>query len=323
MHIFSADTLEVVKTLSWPEYIDYGGAFEFGPGPSGDATDGVFALLRSDEHIYSDIEFYDLTTWERVGAIESRTNLGDLSFAEEDLLVSRPYERFAAGAVYLFSPPWQEDMETDDRVATHRHPDACDDCRFGQILQTLGDVTGDGLDDAVMGGGGFWFVDGDLLRVDQGVSSGVAVSAGAAGVERLITNVGDFDGDGIDDYATANLGAVALLRGGEPDPFARYHNPEDPELRIGNISDAIGPLGDIDGDGWPTIAAMAAEDSRLWLVEGPLRCGDYDIVDVGTLIESEADGYDSGSVPAGNGLLVTSSTDLATNEDSWRVMRWE
>lgn len=326
VHILDLDSRELLS-LDWPDLM-YG----FGPVallPAAEAELGLALArpMRDGRLNAGRLEIDDVWTGAVIGEIAEATPT-EIAFyvvaIDDGIGASAPYQGESTGIVRVFDPPWRTSMTVDDATAVHHSPTACDRCLFGSVFDTLGDVTGDGLDDALMGGShAFWFVDGTDLRTDEGVSQGIPVRTAAYQTGRTISNVGDFDGDGIDDWATAwegddadtRYGAVDVLRGNEWGPFARIVAGDYGRL----IAEGIGRVGDIDGNGRSAVGILGVswgDPVEVRVVDGGL-CGVVEIEDVSVLLDEPA-GWDASWFASGDGLLALSAG--VVDEETYGVM---
>src|SRR5215831_16300965 len=146
---------------------------------------------------------------------------------------------------------------------------------FATSVAGIGDVNGDGIGDLVVGAPGLDKVS-IISGKDQSVVRTIGDPDGLAGYQFgfSVVAVGDWDGDGVDDFAVGAPGAPGVL----PLPCVLPPCPADPQWgRVFVISGATGtvikkfvppgeslqfgyamtPLGDINGDGKPDLAVGA------------------------------------------------------------------
>ncbi|MFK7985999.1 MAG: FG-GAP-like repeat-containing protein [Sandaracinaceae bacterium] len=198
--------------------------------------------------------------------------LGDLDgdgYAE--LGVGAPEVGESAGRVYVYFGSADGFLETPQ--VTLDAPDGADSL-FGSTLAGLGDVDGDGYGDALIGASGdgltpgraYLLLGGEarLLPVAQTLSRGGRFASAMAGA-------GDLNGDGFADaivgaYGTASdAGAAYLFFGGtdglSEDGVRTLPGPDGSGTQFGF---RVAAAGDLDGDGYPDVAAAspAFESSR-------------------------------------------------------------
>jgi len=147
----------------------------------------------------------------------------------DDLLIGAPEHGDQQGAAWLYRGPELTD------VASVTPPDASAGQRFGHRLSRAGDLDGDGYQDALataladsdaanLAGAVYLFFGGaeGLTRSEKRSSP---EPASGAGYGFALAALGDWDGDGRDDFAAgdpygdaARSGAVDLYYGDDPDP---------------------------------------------------------------------------------------------------------
>ncbi len=167
-------------------------------------------------------------------------------------------------------PPPIDRLETLD--LSDEHP-----C-FGGALAPAGDVNGDGHDDLLVGSfddsdcdnGGVHVLLGGTAGLSEDSMTTILRGSWLGQVTReVIDGAGDLDGDGYDDVLVAAWGEqVLIFRGGpeglEEDAWLSLEQPEDSFFGY-----TAAGVGDMNGDGWPDIAACAADlDDTLYLYPG-------------------------------------------------------
>jgi len=174
-----------------------------------------------------------------------------------DLVVSAPGAGDDAGRVYEVRGPLLGEVGLED---TWTAVDGSSGAELGVGLASLGDVDGDGYDDVLAGAPGAgqaWLLSGPDLATASVISGEEAGDEAGHAVSRL----GDFDGDGEDDYVvgapassggTDAGGAVYVVYGPLGDTASLY---DAPAIWYGDsdgqrAGDALSGLGDFDGDGY-------------------------------------------------------------------------
>ena len=155
------------------------------------------------------------------------------------------------------------------------NPSPATNAAFGTSVAGIGDVNGDGIGDLIVGAPGLDKVS-IISGKDQSVLRTVGDPEGLSGNQFgfSVAGVGDWDGDGIDDFAVGAPGAPGVV----PLPCVLPPCPANPQWgRVFVISGATGalikkflppeqtlqfgyaiaPLGDINGDGKPDLAVGA------------------------------------------------------------------
>ncbi|MEO0422548.1 MAG: integrin alpha [Pseudomonadota bacterium] len=211
--------------------------------------------------------------------------------------------------------------------------------RAGYAASGIGDINGDGLDDVLIGApdaGPFSGASYVVFGNDDGLPESIELSDLASGdgtlgfaligaqaydtIGRSVSGVGDFNGDGLDDFMVG-----AGYAGAYGEVYLIFGAPEFPPsievaalgaagvlLRGEEVGDAVGTAvaaaGDVNGDGFDDLlitARNAGEDGEAYVVFGtdqPLGA----TLNVGTL--SPAQGFPIvGFKPRSNALLAASS----------------
>lgn len=192
-----------------------------------------------------------------------------------------------AGRVYLFSGA------DGRRIRTLHSPDSEEDGRFGWATASVGDVTGDGSADVVVGApgeGGLAVVGATGRAYLFGGSEGRLVHrvesphlSGKAGFGSSVAGTGDVDGDGANDFAVGTGGRDLMDRAGKAYLFSgvdisgadrrllqktsspnveEYGSivPDDLDLDS-SFGSAIARIGDADGDGAADVAVGASTET--------------------------------------------------------------
>ena len=170
------------------------------------------------------------------------------------------------------------------------NPNAAKDAVFGTSVAGIGDVNADGIGDLIVGAPGL-----DKVYVfsgkDQSVLRTLGDPDGLSGYQFgfSVVDVGDWDGDGIDDFAVGAPGVPgaiplpcvlppckadpqwgrAFVISGASGMLIKKFEPPEETLEFGY---AIAPLGDINGDGKPDMAVgspvLANSVGRVYALSG-------------------------------------------------------
>jgi hypothetical protein len=133
----------------------------------------------------------------------------------------------------------------------------------GAAFKSLGDVTGDGLSDLGGTAGGRLFVVPGASTPPKELDLSAASSAEFDGEIYYVSPIGDLDQDGIDDLAIySTVEGVPVFFGGSRIDGVLTLDQRDVLLAPGFRAPEIEPIGDIDGDGLPELALLAADASK-------------------------------------------------------------
>ncbi len=208
----------------------------------------------------------------------------------------------------------------------------CDDYIFCGHGSNLADVTGDGIDDAVIGAygddtGGY---DSGVVFVQFGPLSADADLHADADVEitgedeydsagRHLRAGRDLDGDGIGDFVVSAIfdstgapsaGAVFVLYGpGDVDTLADSDGKLVGSIPSGVVGSAVA-MGDLDGDGLSDVATSQATGAgTVYVAPGPAS-GTVDLAAGDLVIEGDTDGQELGAGLAANDIDGDGDDDL-------------
>jgi hypothetical protein len=185
------------------------------------------------------------------------------------------FRYFYYAAVLLPFPVWTNAQVLIPKVARIGNPNPAQDAAFGTSVAGIGDVNGDGIGDLIVGAPGL-----DKVSIISGKDQSVLRTVGDPdGLSKYqfgfsVIGVGDWDGDGVDDFAVSapgvpgvvplpcvlppckpnpQWGRVFVISGATGALIKKFEPPEE-TLEFGY---AIAPLGDINGDGKPELAVGA------------------------------------------------------------------
>ncbi len=141
----------------------------------------------------------------------------------------------------------------------------------------VGDLTGDGIQDFVVGADRQGPHGGFVLVVDGASGEFIREHSGPPHHQIgwwIVKGIGDFDGDGVPDYCTGSHlsgylntdGEVWIWSGATGDLLTYIIGSKYSERTFG---DYIAPLGDVDGDGYDDFATGWRSEAELWIIGGP------------------------------------------------------
>jgi hypothetical protein len=290
----------------------------------------VFGPLHGDSPIADvgarwDAESVEDGAGRAVGAVGDVTGDG-----LPDAAVGAPSNAGGAGrgAVYLL--PGDRGGGSLDEADVRIYAGEAGTLGLGTAFSNAGDVSGDGVDDLVVGrstaGGAVYVLEGPVRsgRVEDLATAVLVAPPSAPGFALDVATVTmlDHDGDGHDDIAAGAPGGVTdLYEPGVVYVFggaglsgtvqadraeARLEEP-DAEANFGYV---VADAGDIDGDGNEDLLASAplgigeTRSGLTWLVYGPLS-GVHDVADVAEAAFEGKDVSDYAGFGAGGGADLT------------------
>ena len=286
----------------------------------------IFAINISATREISDIVKYDHETVPGLLAGtafgSSVANLGDIDEnGTDDLAVGAPLddsEGSDRGAVYILLLDVGSTIKASTKII---HGSAginlIDDSNFGTSVANIGDFNDDGINELAVG-----TVRGDIyiLRLTRSgeielfstidvedVNNPIRVTSNSAELGSSIANIGDIDGDGVDDLAVGSIrdgtggmsrGAVHILfmneSGLTKKANAKIRHPDVTLTDFDAFGSSIANLGDLDGDGINDIAVGAIADDKasgntnegavhilLLNRDGSIKPTSFEIVDTG------------------------------------------
>jgi hypothetical protein len=147
---------------------------------------------------------------------------------------------------------------------------------WGQTLQAVGDVTGDGHDDFLVGGDGIWWASAppggvgyvslisgaDLSHVFQWYGTWTHERFG-----RSLHALGDLDGDGVPDFAIGSKFNTRIVSGGT---FADLYATTNGNSVVGAMPAVYG-VGDVDRDGSADYVGRRFGEAELTIFSGRTR----------------------------------------------------
>ena len=141
----------------------------------------------------------------------------------------------------------------------------------------VGDLTGDGTLDFVVGADSIFTHGGFVMVVDGASGEFIREHSGPVYHQIgwwIVKGIGDFDGDGVPDYCSGSQnsgylssdGEVWVWSGATGDLITYISGSKYSDKYFG---DYIAPLGDVDGDGYSDFATGWEYAGELWILGGP------------------------------------------------------